>query len=148
MSQQIISFSNSGIIRVGIKIATSTFHWQVYNDWPTTPGVADDLLKWKPSSLNTIDFCLKIVESKKPFGELFVQELDKPFATIELTSELEQLDRKIIECKIENGKWILLRARWDKTMANTIKTAMGKLSLEGSCRKLRFNYTIHYHELL
>ena len=54
------------------------------------PGRNDDMLKWKPSTLNSVDFKLKIQTQQgvgmvpKLQGLLYVGQLDKPFAEIKV----------------------------------------------------------------
>ncbi|XP_061479287.1 mRNA-capping enzyme isoform X4 [Rhineura floridana] len=94
------------------------------------PGRCDDILKWKPPSLNSVDFRLKITrvggEGLLPqsVGLLYVGSLDRPFAQIKLTKDLKQYDNKIIECKFENNSWVFMRQRIDKSFPNAYNTAM------------------------
>lgn len=92
-------------------------------------GQAMDVLKWKPPHLNTIDFRLCIQREggigivPKPTGYLFVGGLEVPYATIKYTKQLKQYDKKIIECRLENGQWVFLRERTDKSFPNSYNTA-------------------------
>ncbi|XP_060092942.1 mRNA-capping enzyme isoform X2 [Heteronotia binoei] len=94
------------------------------------PGRCDDILKWKPPSLNSVDFRLKITrvggEGLLPqnVGLLYVGSLDRPFAQIKVTKDLKQYDNKIIECKFENNSWVFMRQRIDKSFPNAYSTAM------------------------
>ncbi|XP_032340768.1 mRNA-capping enzyme [Camelus ferus] len=94
------------------------------------PGRCDDILKWKPPSLNSVDFRLKITrmggEGLLPqnIGLLYVGGYDRPFAQIKVTKELKQYDNKIIECKFENNSWVFMRQRTDKSFPNAYNTAM------------------------
>ncbi|XP_034965306.1 mRNA-capping enzyme isoform X2 [Zootoca vivipara] len=94
------------------------------------PGRCDDILKWKPPSLNSVDFRLKITrvggEGLLPHnvGLLYVGSLDTPFAQIKVTKDLKQYDNKIIECKFENNSWVFMRQRIDKSFPNAYTTAM------------------------
>lgn len=96
---------------------------------PYKTGQSPEVLKWKPPSLNSVDFQLKIVLENKPgilptkIGELYVGGLDRPFATIQLTKQLREVDGKIIECKCDNGKWLFMRERTDKSFPNSWNTA-------------------------
>ncbi|XP_014222251.1 mRNA-capping enzyme [Trichogramma pretiosum] len=96
---------------------------------PYTGGPCSDILKWKPASLNSVDFRLKIVTEtgegilKKKIGELYVGQLDRPFCTMKYTKQLKDLNNKIIECKRENDQWIFMRERTDKSFPNSYKTA-------------------------
>ncbi|XP_027407217.1 mRNA-capping enzyme isoform X1 [Bos indicus] len=94
------------------------------------PGRCDDILKWKPPSLNSVDFRLKITrmggEGLLPqnIGLLYVGGYERPFAQIKVTKELKQYDNKIIECKFENNSWVFMRQRTDKSFPNAYNTAM------------------------
>lgn len=106
-------------------------------DAPYTPGPCQSVLKWKPPSLNSVDFRLKIVEEERPGylrkkrGDLYVGGKDVPFAQIELTRELKLLNNAIIECRwVSSGEgppnktgWVFMRQRTDKSFPNSIKTA-------------------------
>ncbi|XP_059556925.1 mRNA-capping enzyme isoform X6 [Myotis daubentonii] len=94
------------------------------------PGRCDDILKWKPPSLNSVDFRLKITrmggEGLLPqnVGLLYVGGYERPFAQIKVTKDLKQYDNKIIECKFENNSWVFMRQRTDKSFPNAYNTAM------------------------
>nr|BAE29611.1 unnamed protein product [Mus musculus] len=94
------------------------------------PGRCYDILKWKPPSLNSVDFRLKITrmggEGLLPqnVGLLYVGGYERPFAQIKVTKELKQYDNKIIECKFENNSWVFMRQRIDKSFPNAYNTAM------------------------
>uniref|UniRef100_A0A0A9WYI1 mRNA-capping enzyme n=2 Tax=Lygus hesperus TaxID=30085 RepID=A0A0A9WYI1_LYGHE len=102
--------------------------FQPCND-PYKPGQCMEVLKWKPPSLNSIDFRLKIVQEKgegiltRKVGQLFVGSLDRPYAVMPVNKNLRLYDNKIIECKFENGKWVFMRERTDKSFPNSYKTA-------------------------
>ncbi|KAI0231116.1 mRNA-capping enzyme [Lamellibrachia satsuma] len=97
-----------------------------------TGGRCDDILKWKPPSLNSVDFKLKIVREEKPGmlpetkGYLYVGSLDKPFSAIKMNKQLRQLNNKIIECSwdSETTGWQFMRERTDKSFPNAYTTAM------------------------
>nr|XP_060608996.1 mRNA-capping enzyme [Anolis sagrei ordinatus] len=105
------------------------------------PGRCDDILKWKPPSLNSVDFRLKITrvggEGLLPqnVGFLYVGSLDRPFAQIKVTKDLKQYDNKIIECKFENNSWVFMRQRLDKSFPNAYSTAMAV------CNSIRYPVT-------
>lgn len=92
-------------------------------------GACPEVLKWKPSTLNSVDFRLKIAEEsgmgvlQKKIGLLYVGGLDAPFSQMKLTKELRELDNKIIECKYENNAWVFMRERTDKSFPNSFNTA-------------------------
>lgn len=94
-------------------------------------GRAMDVLKWKPPHLNTIDFRLKIRREQsegmlpRMTGYLFVGNFDAPYSTIKVTKQLKAYDNKIIECRMENGQWVFLRERTDKSFPNAYSTAQG-----------------------
>lgn len=99
-----------------------------------TAGPCKQILKWKPSYLNSVDFRLKIVKEggqgilPKSVGLLFVGGLDQPFDRIKYTKQLKEYDNKIIECKVENGAWVFMRERTDKSFPNSIKTAQSVIN--------------------
>ncbi|CAJ0591841.1 unnamed protein product [Cylicocyclus nassatus] len=98
-------------------------------DVPYTPGRSDLVLKWKPPSHNSIDFKLQIrkvvKEGELPqhIGYLYVQHANEPMATMKATKKLLPYDNKIIECTFDNGQWIFMRERTDKSLPNSLKTA-------------------------
>ncbi|XP_067007621.2 mRNA-capping enzyme [Anabrus simplex] len=97
---------------------------------PYVAGRCDEVLKWKPVSLNSVDFKLKIVTEDgagilpRKVGQLFVGGLDRPFASIKISKILRELDNKIIECRFENNQWVFMRQRTDKSFPNSYDTAM------------------------
>ncbi|WKY11709.1 hypothetical protein Q1695_003352 [Nippostrongylus brasiliensis] len=98
-------------------------------DAPYTPGRSDIVLKWKPPSHNSIDFKLQIrkvvKEGELPqhIGYLYVQHANEPMATMKATKKLLPYDNKIIECTFDNGQWVFMRERTDKSLPNALKTA-------------------------
>lgn len=98
---------------------------------PYLPGRDDTVLKWKPLSMNSVDFRLKIVKEgglgmlPKTVGHLYVGGLDVPFAQMKVNKELKELNNKIVECKWENNQWIFMRERTDKSFPNGFNTAKG-----------------------
>ncbi|XP_044742570.1 mRNA-capping enzyme [Chrysoperla carnea] len=98
---------------------------------PYTAGRCDDVLKWKPLTLNSVDFKLKIVTDAgegilpRKIGHLYVGQLDRPYAQIKITKQLKELNNKIIECKYENNQWVFMRERTDKSFPNSFNTAQG-----------------------
>ncbi|XP_034937783.1 mRNA-capping enzyme-like [Chelonus insularis] len=96
---------------------------------PYMPGTAAEVLKWKPLSLNSVDFKLKIVVESgmgilpKKIGHLYVGGLTEPFDCIKITKEIKDLNNAIIECKFENGRWVFMRQRTDKSFPNSFTTA-------------------------
>ncbi|XP_023615106.1 mRNA-capping enzyme isoform X6 [Myotis lucifugus] len=108
----------------------STSKARLYSYLKYRPGRCDDILKWKPPSLNSVDFRLKITrmggEGLLPqnVGLLYVGGYERPFAQIKVTKDLKQYDNKIIECKFENNSWVFMRQRTDKSFPNAYNTAM------------------------
>ncbi|KAL6433230.1 hypothetical protein ACFW04_006444 [Cataglyphis niger] len=93
-------------------------------------GVSPEVLKWKPLSLNSVDFRLKIVTETgvgilpRKVGHLYVGGLKTPYGVLsKLTKQLKELDNAIIECKFDNGQWIFMRQRIDKSFPNSHSTA-------------------------
>ncbi|RXG68112.1 mRNA-capping enzyme [Armadillidium vulgare] len=94
-------------------------------------GRCDTVLKWKPPSHNSVDFKVKIVNTREEgclpttLAELYVGGLNTPFASIKATKALKELNGKIVECKLENNKWVMMRERTDKSFPNSYTTAVG-----------------------
>ncbi len=65
------------------------------------------ILKWKPSSLNSVDFLIR-------GGKCYVNDRKEPVAEIEETREL------VGEC-VWRGRWVLERVREDKRAGNSFK---------------------------
>ncbi|KAE8602938.1 hypothetical protein XENTR_v10014183 [Xenopus tropicalis] len=93
-------------------------------------GRCDDILKWKPPNLNSVDFLLKITKVggegllTRNVGLLYVGKYDCPFSEIKVTKDLKQYENKIIECKFENNRWVFMRQRVDKSFPNSYDTAL------------------------
>ncbi|KAG8444777.1 hypothetical protein GDO86_009810 [Hymenochirus boettgeri] len=93
-------------------------------------GRCDDILKWKPPNLNSVDFLLKITKVggegllTRNVGLLYVGNYDCPFSEIKVTKDLRQYENKIIECKFENNCWVFMRQRVDKSFPNSYDTAL------------------------
>ncbi|XP_053192941.1 mRNA-capping enzyme [Scomber japonicus] len=93
-------------------------------------GRCDEILKWKPPNLNSVDFRLKITKVggegllPQTVGLLYVGSYDRPFAKMKATKELKQYDNKIIECTFANNTWVFMRQRIDKSFPNSYETAM------------------------
>ncbi|CAG9121503.1 unnamed protein product [Plutella xylostella] len=96
---------------------------------PYVAGRCDDVLKWKPSDMNSVDFKLQIVTEggegilPKKMGHLYVGQFDRPFGSMKVTKEIRHLNNKIIECKFENNNWVFMRERTDKSFPNSFTTA-------------------------
>lgn len=112
-------------------------------DDPYSPGQSPNVLKWKPLSLNSVDFKLKImVESgdgilPRKIGNLFVGGCSSPYGTIKFTKSIKELDNKIIECNFDKGQWVFMRERTDKSFPNSYQTA------EAVCKSIREPVTTH-----
>lgn len=97
---------------------------------PYYPGISEKVLKWKPLSLNSVDFKLKIVTESgegivpRKVGHLYVGGSDMPYGIMEFSKQIKGLDNAIIECKYENGKWVFMRERTDKSFPNSVNTAL------------------------
>ncbi|XP_034827857.1 mRNA-capping enzyme isoform X2 [Maniola hyperantus] len=95
---------------------------------PYVPGPCADVLKWKPSNMNSVDFKLKITIDTRPgmlpkkIGCLYTGG-DTFFATMRVTKAIRELNNKIIECKVENNEWVFMRERTDKSFPNSYNTA-------------------------
>ncbi|XP_043268490.1 mRNA-capping enzyme [Venturia canescens] len=98
-------------------------------DDPYSPGESPRVLKWKPLKLNSVDFKLKIVMESgtgivpRKIGQLYVGGLTKVFDVIKYTKAIKDMDNKIVECNYENGQWVFMRERTDKSFPNSYKTA-------------------------
>ncbi|XP_052747194.1 mRNA-capping enzyme isoform X2 [Bicyclus anynana] len=96
---------------------------------PYTPGACEDVLKWKPGHMNSVDFKLEIVIDNRPgmvakkIGRLWVGGQTAPYATMRVTKAIRDLNNKIIECKYENNEWVFMRERTDKSFPNSFNTA-------------------------
>lgn len=96
---------------------------------PYCPGPSSDVLKWKPLSQNSVDFKLKIITESgegilpKKVGYLYVGGMKEPFDKMKVTKQIKELNNAIIECKFENGQWVFMRERTDKSFPNSYNTA-------------------------
>jgi len=99
--------------------------------WHYKPGYNKPILKWKPPSLQTIDFLLRKVGDE--FG-LFVRTSERleQFSKIDITSEDDlnlytSLLDKVIECNYDNPtqNWRYLRTRLDRDQPNGDWVAKG-----------------------
>ncbi|EDO40094.1 predicted protein [Nematostella vectensis] len=128
---------------------------------PYLPGRQASVLKWKPHTLNSVDFILKIATVKqegclpRSVGYLMVGGFDRPFAEIKVTKELKAYNNRVIECTWDNKEWKFLRVREDKSHANAYTTAQGvcesirnpvtKEWLLEVIEKYRFRKDNHHH---
>ena len=97
---------------------------------PYTIGTTNELLKWKPGNLNSVDFLLHVEENKprpgelkEKVGKLFVGGLDQPYAVVRATKKIRDLHRRIVECVWKDGTWDVIRVREDKSFPNSYQTA-------------------------
>lgn len=96
---------------------------------PYVPGQCPEVLKWKPLSMNSVDFKLKIITESgegilpRKVGQLYVGGLEVPFDQMKITKATKELNNKIVECNYENGQWLFMRERTDKSFPNSFKTA-------------------------
>ncbi|GMT11423.1 hypothetical protein PFISCL1PPCAC_2720 [Pristionchus fissidentatus] len=99
-------------------------------DEPYVPGRCDTVLKWKPPSHNSVDFKLQIRKVAKEgelpqhVGFLYVQHSNEHVDTMKATRSLLPYDNKIIECRRESNQWVFMRERTDKSLPNSLKTAL------------------------
>ena len=96
---------------------------------PVQTGTHKTMFKWKPLIDNTIDFMVKETSwSKKGVYDMYIQ--DKGELIFETHLSKKTLDKKwktiidsttdpILECKYENGAWLPVRHREDKTYPNS-----------------------------
>lgn len=109
--------------------------FQPVND-PYVGGTCDTILKWKPHTLNSIDFKLMVVKEQNPgmlpetFACLMVIDENRilPFHKIKITksnSDLKEYHNQIVECTWDNSikNWKILRIRTDKPNPNSLRTA-------------------------
>jgi mRNA-capping enzyme len=112
-------------------------------DEPYIAGQCSELLKWKPPSLNSVDFRLTIVKDDRPgmlkesVGQLWVGGYQKPFSLMDLkhNKEARNHNGRIVECSWSPQGWTFLRIREDKSFPNSYTTAAseGCLELSSSC---------------
>lgn len=101
---------------------------------PYIAGRCDDVLKWKPETHNSVDFKLKIVVEdgqgmvRKKVGHLYCGGLSQPYGTIKVSKAVRELDNKIIECRLNNNQWELMRERTDKSFPNGYATVIGVMN--------------------
>lgn len=95
-------------------------------------GRCDDILKWKPASMNSIDFRLQIgIQSGTGLlptlqGNLYVGQYQLPFGQLKkCTKKMREYDGKIIECALDSNGWVFMRERTDKSYPNSFNTAKG-----------------------
>lgn len=99
-------------------------------DEPYTGGRCDTIMKWKPSTMNSVDFRLLIKVNDEmgmmgeKVGELFVTGYDQPYSHIKVNKKISGMHNKIIECRWHEDKWDFMRERVDKTYPNHITTAI------------------------
>ncbi|KAI4500336.1 hypothetical protein M0802_004753 [Mischocyttarus mexicanus] len=117
---------------------------------PYCPGPCPEILKWKPLSLNSVDFKLKIVTETgvgilpRKVGKLFVGGSNFPYGQIKFTKQIKDLNNAIIECKLENGQWVFMRTRTDKSFPNSKHTA--DAVIESIRRPVKTTYLLEYIE--
>lgn len=117
---------------------------------PYRPGPCPEVLKWKPLSMNSVDFKLKIVTETgvgilpRKVGHLFVGGWDVPYSQMKITKQIKDLNNAIIECKLENGQWVFMRVRADKSFPNSKRTA--DAVFESIRRPVKTSYLLEYIE--
>lgn len=114
---------------------------------PYQLGTCETILKWKPHTLNSIDFRLKIIQTNAPgcvrekVAQFWVIGLDRPFFQIPLQGikdpvvrdELRNYNNKLVECvwdighridhRMDIGWFKVIRERTDKDKPNSVTTA-------------------------
>lgn len=91
-------------------------------------GPCKEMLKWKPGSLNSIDFECQRSGEEHGKAHLYCSRGAERvwFASMEMSeTELSENDGQIIECVFDNGKWTFVRKRTDKSLPNAKETADG-----------------------
>lgn len=120
--QSLLSPSFTGSIGHG----SSGLIFQSITD-PYVPGVSSVSLKWKPQSKISMDFRLQVViegdiDLGQKVGQLWVEGFMSPVARVSSVSTIEDFHHKIVECVYQDGQWIALRERTDKSSPNTYET--------------------------
>lgn len=96
---------------------------------PYTYGTSPNVLKWKPLSMNSIDFKLKVEKETRmgyvnPYVGILLTSDGLKFGELsKLSKNVKMLNGKIIECKYENNQWVFMRERTDKSFPNSRSTA-------------------------
>jgi len=102
--------------------------------WKYIGGRCDEMLKWKPADMNSVDFLLRVIREQKPGmlpetkGYLHVGGMERPFSELgKVTKDLMQYNGKIIECTFDftSKQWKFMRQRVDKSFPNSFDTAKG-----------------------
>lgn len=104
-------------------------------DAPYTGGTCNNILKWKPPSLNSVDFKIIINEERQAgclpeeLVCLHVSSIPNPFIKFkparDQKAEYASYNKKICEMTLDmkTKRWKILRERTDKTTANSFETA-------------------------
>jgi len=117
-------------------------------------GRCSEMLKWKPATLNSVDFKLQVVKMQQAGclpetkGFLYVGGCQQPLGEMKITKSLKQYDKKIIECKwdFQKKEWSFMRERTDKSFPNGYNTAMGVIeSIKNPVTKEILFNTIENH---
>ena len=105
---------------------------------PYTGGQCDQILKWKPPELNSIDFKCQVRKVQQAgclpetYAELYVGGMPNPFTRVKLNKtkliEFKEYDGKIVECTLDKNEWKVLRVRTDKSHPNSYNTAKAVLN--------------------
>nr|XP_048701006.1 mRNA-capping enzyme isoform X3 [Caretta caretta] len=112
------------------------------------PGRCDDILKWKPPSLNSVDFRLKITRIggegllTQNVGLLYVGSFDRPFAQIKVTTNDIALlrltqrgkERMLLECQQIPGPYAAM-LRYAMIPDYVLLAWRGKVSYHGGRNK-------------
>lgn len=101
---------------------------------PYTGGTCNNILKWKPPHLNSVDFRIVIREERRDgclpesVAQLYVSNIkDRPMLSFRVgrdqVKNLNQYNNKIVEMVVQDRKWTVLRERTDKLRPNSYETA-------------------------
>ncbi len=118
---------------------------------PYTPGECRRVLKWKETE--TVEFRLKISDTRLgKEAHLFLNHMDRSFATMPYLPTLQEYDNKIISCSYENGQWHFYRLRDDRPCPNSKQSAKGvidaiqkQVTKEALCDLIKKSIEDHVH---
>ena len=91
-----------------------------------------DLFQWDQKNDEDFHFRLKIQPGKSDIGDLLVVgpgRREMKFDTMNLTSEMKEMDGKIIECRRADHQWIFDHETTDRSHPNGRRAVNGKTTL-------------------